>query len=204
MIGYTSAFIGTTVDLDSFQDEFGLDKLSTSEKNLISENIVSLFVAGAFFGALFTYGLSYFIGRRSCLSIAALFFTLGAALQCAASSSTGLGILYAGRVLSGLGTGIASNTIPIYISELSPPAIRGRLVGLYELGWQIGGLVGFWINVSHIMKFAAGQRANQSRHVLLTVWRRATCAAKPQAVDHSLRRAADPLRSAVSWVPVDP
>jgi sugar porter (SP) family MFS transporter len=32
------------------------------------------------------------------------------------------------------------------ISEISPPAIRGRLVGLYELGWQIGGLVGFWIN----------------------------------------------------------
>ncbi|KAG5786403.1 hypothetical protein H9Q71_014492, partial [Fusarium xylarioides] len=41
----------------------------------------------------------------------------------------------------------ASNIIPIYISELAPPAIRGRLVGLYELGWQIGGLVGFWINV---------------------------------------------------------
>lgn len=34
----------------------------------------------------------------------------------------------------------------MYISELAPPAVRGRLVGLYELGWQIGGLVGFWIN----------------------------------------------------------
>lgn len=36
--------------------------------------------------------------------------------------------------------------VPIYISEIAPPAVRGRLVGLYELGWQIGGLVGFWIN----------------------------------------------------------
>ncbi len=36
--------------------------------------------------------------------------------------------------------------VPIYISELAPPAVRGRLVGIYELGWQIGGLVGFWIN----------------------------------------------------------
>lgn len=149
MIGYTSAFIGTTIGLDSFRDEFGLDKMTSAQTDLISENIVSLFVAGAFFGALFTYGLSYFIGRRSCLSIAAAVFTVGAALQCGATGSTGLGILYAGRVLSGLGTGIASNTIPIYISELAPPAIRGRLVGLYELGWQIGGLVGFWINVSH-------------------------------------------------------
>lgn len=153
MIGYTSAFIGTTIALDSFEAEFNLQNLSSADRNLISENIVSLFVAGAFFGALFTYGLSYFIGRRICLSIAATIFTIGAALQCGASSSTGLGILYAGRVLAGLGTGVASNIIPIYISELSPPAIRGRLVGLYELGWQIGGLVGFWINVSHIPQF---------------------------------------------------
>ncbi len=59
----------------------------------------------------------------------------------------GLGLLYAGRVLAGVGVGGASNLTPIYISELAPPAIRGRLVGLYEMGWQIGGVVGFWINV---------------------------------------------------------
>jgi hypothetical protein len=27
-----------------------------------------------------------------------------------------------------------------------PPAPRGQLAGMYEIGWQIGGLVGFWIN----------------------------------------------------------
>ncbi|KAM0346249.1 hypothetical protein ACHAPU_005676 [Fusarium lateritium] len=146
MIGYTSAFIGTTITLDSFKKEFGIDQKTAEERNLISENIVSLFIAGAFFGSLLTYLLSYWVGRKWCLSIASATFTLGAGLQCGASSSTGLGILYGGRVLSGLGTGIASNIIPIYLSELAPPAIRGRLVGLYELGWQIGGLVGFWIN----------------------------------------------------------
>ncbi|KAJ9416261.1 putative quinate permease [Fusarium oxysporum] len=146
MIGYTSAFIGTTITLDSFKKEFGIDTKTVEERNLISENIVSLFIAGAFFGALLTYVLSHWVGRKWCLAIASATFTLGAGLQCGADSSTGLGILYAGRVLSGLGTGFASNIIPIYISELAPPAIRGRLVGLYELGWQIGGLVGFWIN----------------------------------------------------------
>jgi len=35
--------------------------------------------------------------------------------------------------------------VPIYISELAPPAIRGRLVGLYELGWQV--------SVYHIQTF---------------------------------------------------
>ncbi|KAJ5701709.1 general substrate transporter [Penicillium malachiteum] len=146
MIGYTSAFIGTTIDLDSFMVEFGTINDSSAKQDLISENIVSLFIAGAFFGALLTYALSHWIGRKWCLTISSAVFILGAGLQCGATSKTGLGILYAGRVLSGLGTGVASNIVPIYLAELAPPAIRGRLVGLYELGWQIGGMLGFWIN----------------------------------------------------------
>lgn len=147
MIGYTSAFIGTTITLASFKAEFGLDKKSQAERDLISENIVSLFIAGAFFGALGTYAMGHFIGRKWNLAVAAAVFALGSGLQLGANSARGLGILYAGRVLSGLGTGVASNIIPIYLSELAPPAIRGRLVGLYELGWQVGGMLGFWINV---------------------------------------------------------
>jgi len=33
-------------------------------------------------------------------------------------------------------SGAASNLTPLYISEISPPAIRGQLVGMYEIGWQ--------------------------------------------------------------------
>jgi sugar porter (SP) family MFS transporter len=71
---------------------------------------------------------------------------IGAGLMLGASAEHGLGYIYGGRVLAGIGVGAASNLSPIYNSEIAPPAIRGRLVGLYELSWQIGGLVGFWIN----------------------------------------------------------
>jgi MFS family permease len=63
-----------------------------------------------------------------------------------ANGDRGLGLILGGRVLAGIGVGACSMITPIYISEISPPAIRGRLVGIYELGWQAGGLVGFWIN----------------------------------------------------------
>ena len=36
--------------------------------------------------------------------------------------------------------------VPLYIAEISPPAIRGRLVGIYEIGVQAGTCIGFWIN----------------------------------------------------------
>lgn len=61
-----------------------------------------------------------------------------------ATGDRGLGLIYAGRVLAGIGVGACSMITPIYISEIAPPAIRGRIVGIYELGWQLGGLVGFW------------------------------------------------------------
>lgn len=149
MIGYDSAFIGGTIALDSFKEEFNWSKYSTYESNLISENIVSLYQAGAFFGAFFAYAAGHYLGRKMGLQIFAGVFILGAGLMLGANGQRGLGLIYGGRVLAGIGVGGASNLTPIYISELSPPAIRGRLVGLYELGWQLGGVVGFWINVSN-------------------------------------------------------
>jgi sugar porter (SP) family MFS transporter len=146
MIGYDSAFIGTTLALSSFVNEFRLNDMEPADLALTKANIVSVYQAGAFFGSFGAYASSYYLGRRKSLLIWVLVFILGAGMMLGANSERGLGLIIGGRVLAGLGVGGASNMVPIYISELSPPAVRGRLVGIYELGWQIGGLVGFWIN----------------------------------------------------------
>lgn len=129
MIGYDSAFIGTTLALTSFKDEFDFAKYSTSEVNLVSANIVSCYQAGGFFGAIFAYIAGHFIGRKRGLAVFAGIFFLGAGLMLGANGQQGLGLIYGGRVLACLGVGGASNPTPIYISEVAPPAIRGRLVG---------------------------------------------------------------------------
>jgi len=146
MIGYDSAFIGTTIALPSFTKEFGFAKMSADHLALVKENIVSVYQAGAFFGAIFAYVSAFSIGRKWSLVFWSCIFTIGAALTLGATGERGLGFIYAGRVLGGVGVGACSMIVPIYIAELAPPAIRGRLVGIYELGWQTGGLVGFWIN----------------------------------------------------------
>lgn len=146
VIGYDSAFIGTTLALPSFTEEFHFADYSESSLALLKQNIVSVYQAGAFFGSLAAYVSSYFLGRRKSLIMFALVFMVGAGMMLGANGDRGTGLIIGGRVLAGFGVGGCSNMTPIYISELSPPAVRGRLVGLYELGWQIGGLVGFWIN----------------------------------------------------------
>jgi MFS family permease len=150
MIGYDSAFIGTTLALPSFVKEFGFKALDAHHLANIKANIVSVYQAGAFFGSLLAYGSAFFLGRRQSLWVFSVVFMIGAGVMLIAKNGD-LAPILAGRVLAGIGVGGASMIVPIYISEISPPAIRGRLVGIYEMGWQLGGLVGFWINVSATM-----------------------------------------------------
>jgi sugar porter (SP) family MFS transporter len=120
--------------------------MTKHEVDFLSANIVSCYQAGAFFGALGAYAAAFFLGRARGMAIFSAIFCLGAGLMLGANKERGLGLIYGGRVLAGIGVGGCSNIAPIYISEISPPAIRGALVCMFELGWQIGGLVGFWIN----------------------------------------------------------
>lgn len=132
--------------LPSFTEEFRLDEMADAKLALTKANIVSVYQAGAFFGALSAYISAHFLGRKRSLWVYAAVFILGAGLMLGANGDRGLGLIIGGRVLAGIGVGGCSMVVPIYISEISPPATRGALVGIYELGWQIGGLVGFWIN----------------------------------------------------------
>lgn len=59
--------------------------------------------------------------------IAVFIFSVGAALQAA---SVDFRMLLVGRFVGGLGMGILTTVVPVYISEISPPEIRGSLLVL--------------------------------------------------------------------------
>ena len=110
-----SAFIGTTISLPSFKEEFGLENESAVKLATVSANIVSVYQAGSFFGAFAGYPVGYFLGRKLGLVLAGVVFCIGALIQCLASHKTGLGIMYAGRVIVGFCIGIASNLAVILV-----------------------------------------------------------------------------------------
>lgn len=99
MFGYDSSFIGGTLSLPAFREVFGLADASSAERAALSSHIVSTFQGGCFFGAIFCYLIVETLGMRWTLMLCGAIFDIGTVLQV---SSTGqLGLIYAGRVLTG-------------------------------------------------------------------------------------------------------
>lgn len=130
--------------LDSFRRDFGLVGVTKTARDTLQGNIVSTFQAGCFFGALITFPLAEKIGRKKAIMYSAAVFCVGGTLMTASHGK--IAMLIAGRAVAGLGIGAVSLIVPVYIAETSPPSIRGRLVGIFEIASQGGGMCGFWIN----------------------------------------------------------
>lgn len=74
--------------------------------------------------------------------IAAGVTCVGVVIQTAASGS--IPTMYVGRLVAGLGVGVASMIVPLYVSESAPRAIRGGLTGIYQLYIVFGIMLAFW------------------------------------------------------------
>ncbi len=106
--------------------------------------IVSFLLVGAMVGALSGGPLSDRIGRRPTALLAALVFAVGAI---AAALAPSVGFLIFARFLLGLGVGLASMIVPLYIAEIAPADRRGELVSLNQLMITIGILVSYIVGV---------------------------------------------------------
>ncbi|MFH1665683.1 MAG: sugar porter family MFS transporter [Candidatus Omnitrophota bacterium] len=109
----------------------------------MEEMIVSGVLLGAVIGAASSGQISDRFGRRKVIIGTAVIFAVGSA--CAAFSPS-VPFLIAGRVIIGLAIGVASFTAPLYISEVSPPDVRGALVSLNQLAITCGIVLSYLID----------------------------------------------------------
>ncbi|MFD1768818.1 sugar porter family MFS transporter [Sphingobacterium suaedae] len=106
---------------------------------------VSSALVGCIVGVLFAGSASDRFGRRPTLIVAAILFLISA-IGCAYSFSFPL--LLSSRWIGGIGVGIASIVVPLYIAEISPSRYRGRTVTIYQLAITIGILAAYLSNAS--------------------------------------------------------
>ena len=104
---------------------------------------VSSLYIGCMAGCLLAGTLSERYGRKPGLILSALLFAISAVGVALAHH---LNSFIAFRIIGGLGVGMASMLSPMYIAEIAPAAVRGRMVSINQLTIVIGILLTYYIN----------------------------------------------------------
>jgi len=107
--------------------------------------VVSMVPIGAAVGALSAGSISDRFGRRLPMLIAGGLFVAGSLISAAAGDTA---VLVIGRLVIGLAIGFASGTAPVYVSEIAPPELRGRLVSLFQLSVTVGILTAYLVGLA--------------------------------------------------------
>ena len=162
LFGYDTAVISGTLSM--VQKQFGLNP--AMEGWFVSSALI-----GCIIGVSGAGWMSDRFGRKRILLLTGLLFSLSA-MGCAVSGSFDTLVIF--RFIGGMGVGIASMISPLYISEVAPSRIRGRLVALYQLAITVGILSAYLINKG-LLNFALGNTEHQIQLVetvfMTEVWR---------------------------------
>ncbi|KAL1700683.1 major facilitator superfamily domain-containing protein [Schizophyllum commune] len=120
--GYDQGVIANILVMRDFVQEFPVTPL---QKGILT----AVLELGALIGALGAGVLADRYSRRHSIFVACLIFLIGSLFQCLAHS---LFDLFVGRAIGGVAVGALSMLSPLYISEVSPPELRGSLMALEQ------------------------------------------------------------------------
>lgn len=136
LFGYDTGIIASA--LLFIRDQF---ELSSFEQGVV----VSIVPLGAAAGALIAGRLSDRLGRKKVILGGAVLFVCGSIVS---AISGGVLVLVAARAALGLAIGLASAIAPVYVSEIAPTEIRGRLITLFQLAITVGILVAYLVGLA--------------------------------------------------------
>ncbi|KAH6976162.1 hypothetical protein BKA56DRAFT_488860 [Ilyonectria sp. MPI-CAGE-AT-0026] len=149
LFGVDAGIIGGVLVMPDFKREFGLDERPPSAAADLSGNLVTTMQAGAVAGALVCSPFADRWGRKPALLAVAITGLIGGLMQ--AFSYGHFSVFYIGRFVEGIGLGAGTMLAPTYVSENSPRAIRGFLVGFFQLLLVMGGMTAYFINYGSLL-----------------------------------------------------
>ncbi|TKA26011.1 hypothetical protein B0A50_05523 [Salinomyces thailandicus] len=139
LFGYDTGIISAV--LVYLGTDLGGAEVTASEK----EAITSLCSAGAFIGAIIAGLTADKYGRKIAIYVGCVLFVIGAILQACAYS---IAQMCVGRLIVGFGVGSAAMVVPLYIAEIAPTKVRGRLIGLNNMSITGGQVISYGIGAA--------------------------------------------------------
>lgn len=134
LFGYDTAVISGAI---------GFMKIYYQLSDVMTGWVASCALLGCIVGAMYSGKLSDYVGRKKVLMLSGFLFTISS-VGTAIAPNLWVFVLF--RIIGGMGIGIASMLSPMYISEMAPAGIRGRLISIFQLGIVSGILIIYFVN----------------------------------------------------------
>ncbi|KUI74008.1 Sugar transport protein 7 [Cytospora mali] len=142
LFGYDQGIISVIITMDNFLDKFPEVSELAPGSGFYKGLMTAIITLGAVFGAFNVGWISDAYSRKYTIMFSVAVFTIGSVLQTAAVDYA---MLVVARLISGVGIGLLSAVVPLYISEVSPAEIRGTLLVFQELSIVFGIIMAYWV-----------------------------------------------------------
>jgi sugar porter (SP) family MFS transporter len=121
------------INIDTYTDKYG--------RLVNTSYTIGAIVSGFFFGG----PLADWLGRRWGMFIGCFLTIIATFMQCFTPWHS-IGVFIAGRVVIGLGQGLALTAAPVYISEITQAEIRGKVMTIWQMNFSVGSFIAYWTN----------------------------------------------------------
>ncbi|OBA21718.1 general substrate transporter [Metschnikowia bicuspidata var. bicuspidata NRRL YB-4993] len=144
LFGYDQGVMGSLLTLKPFNETYTqIDTTLHKDAATLQGAVIAIYEIGCLLGALSTIYFGDALGRLKVIFIGSIIMIVGGALQ---AGSTDVAFLAVSRVISGVGNGFLTSTVPLYAAECSKALSRGKTLCIQGCLITFGICVSYWID----------------------------------------------------------
>ncbi|ESZ95967.1 sugar transporter [Sclerotinia borealis F-4128] len=143
LFGYDQGVMSGIIAADPFNAYFP----ETKDNSVYQGFVTAIYEIGCLFGAIFILWFGDSTGRRRAMMLGGFIMIIGVIVQCTAiKGSNATAQFIVGRIITGIGNGINTSTIPTYQAECSRSSNRGLLICIEGGVIAFGTMIAYWID----------------------------------------------------------
>ncbi|KAF2094505.1 putative MFS sugar transporter [Rhizodiscina lignyota] len=155
LYGYDASVYNAVLGSKNWLAWFGKNGTPIDPNSYLAATGTTAYTVGAIFGGWFMGGpVGDYFGRRVGMASGAFLVIIATFMQTFAPKGH-IGVFFGGRALIGVGQGLALTSGPVYIGELAPPEIRGKMMSFWQMFYSVGSFIAYAVNYActkHIPK----------------------------------------------------